>query len=100
MPNFHTGTVNASAPSNVLIGATSGVAVVANANRQGLIIANISSSTMYLGLAGNDAVLNSGIVLIPNGGVWTMDEYNFNNEAIEAIAHSANNILCVQEFIR
>lgn len=94
------GTINASAPTNALIGTGSGKAVAENINRVGLILTNISTSTMYLALMNFTATLNAGIVLTPNGGVWTMDAFNFNNSQINAVAHSANNILSILEFIR
>ena len=94
------GTINASAPTNILIGTTSGQALAENLNRVGLILTNVSNSTIYLALMDFTATLNAGIVLTPFGGVWTMDQFNFNNSKINAIAHSANNILSIQEFIR
>lgn len=100
MPDFQIGTINASPPSNVLIGATSTQAIAENLNRQGLILTNISGSTIYLALMGFTATLHAGIALNPNGGTWVMDEFNYNNSAINAIAHSAGNILSIQEFIR
>ena len=100
MPNIHVSTINASAPANVLVGTTSAAAIAENINRVGLVLTNVSSSTMYLGLAGNTAVLVSGITLTPNGGVWSMDEYSYNNEAINAISHTAGSVLAFQEFIR
>ena len=53
-----------------------------------------------MGLGGREAVLNRGIVLTSNGGVWTMDEYTFNNQKIQGIAHTTNSVAAVQEFIR
>lgn len=100
MPNLHVGTINASAPTNTLVGIASAQAVAQNTSRVGLVLTNVSNSTMYIGLAGATAVLNSGIVLLPFGGAWVMDEYSYNNELINAIAHSAQNILCIQEFTR
>lgn len=100
MPNFHSGTITASAPTNALVGATSAQIVPQNINRQGLVLVNISTSTVYLGLSGNTAVLHSGITLVPSGGTWVMDEYNYNNEQITAIGHSAGNIITIQEFVR
>lgn len=94
------GTINASAPTNALIGATSSTVIIENTDRTGLILTNISDSTMYLSLMNMRATLNAGIVLTPKGGVWTMDRFNFNNSQINAIAHSANNIISIQEFIR
>lgn len=100
MPNLLTGTINASAPTNILVGVASAQAVAANNDRQGLVLVNISGSTMYLGLQGATAVLNSGFTILPNGGTWTMEEYSYSNGQINAIAHSAGNILCIQEFVR
>ncbi len=100
MPNILVGTITASAPTNVIVGASSALAVAQNLSRVGIILTNISSSTVYLGLGGHSAVLNSGITLNPNGGVWFMDDYTYNNERVNAIAHSANNILAIQEFTR
>ena len=100
MPNIHTSQISASAPTNALVGATSSVIVASNTARAGLVVTNLSSSTMYLGLGGHTAVLNSGKILPANGGVWFMDDYTYNNEAVSAIAHSANNIISIQEFTR
>ena len=100
MPDNIKGTINASPPSNVLIGVASGVAIAENLNRQGLFLTNLSSSTMYLALMNMTATLHAGIVLLPSGGSWTMDEYNYNNSTVNAIAHTAGNILSIQEFIR
>jgi len=99
MPNIFAGQVNASAPTNVLVGTSSGTAVAANNDRVGLVIVNISDSTIYIGLGGNAAVLKSGIALT-TGGDWSMDDYTFNNEVVTAIAHTANSVISFQEFIR
>ena len=99
MPGEIRSTINASPPSNVLVGATDTVVVAENLSRQGLILTNISGSTIYLALMNMRSTLHAGITLTPNGGTWVMDEYNFNNSAINAIAHSAGNIVSIQEFI-
>ena len=99
MPGNILGTINANPPTNVLVGTSSGVVIAENLSRQGLILTNISGSTVYLALMGFTATLHAGIALNPNGGVWVMDEYNFNNSAINGIAHSAGNIVSIQEFI-
>ncbi|MEK7112179.1 MAG: hypothetical protein AAB875_02525 [Patescibacteria group bacterium] len=99
MPGQIRSTINANPPSNVLVGTTDTVVVAENLSRQGLILTNVSSSTVYLALMGMRSTLHAGIVLLPNGGSWTMDEYNYNNSAINAIAHGAGNILSIQEFI-
>jgi hypothetical protein len=100
MPNIFVVQVNASAPSNTLVLSSSDAVVAANVDRVGLVLTNISSSTVYLALAGRVAVLNKGIILTPNGGTWTMDEYTFNNEKVSAIANTTNSVLAVQEFVR
>ena len=98
MPNIFTGAVTASAPSNTLVLSSSDTAVAANISRVGLVLTNLSDSTMYIGLNGRYAVLNSGLIIAPFGGVWVMDEFTFNKERINAIANTTNSILAVQEF--
>ena len=100
MPNFFTGQVNASAPANTLILTSTDTVVAANNDRVGLVVTNISSGTIYLGLGGREAVLNKGIVLTPNGGTWTMDEYTFNNQKVQGIGNTNNSIVAIQEFTR
>ena len=72
--------------------------MVANTDRVGLVLVNLSTSTIYLGLSGRYAVLNSGITITPNGGTWTMDEYTFNREKVSGIANTTNSIVAIQEF--
>lgn len=98
MPNFHTGTISASAPTNALVSTSSSTIVPANNNRVGLIVVNLSSSTVYIGLSGHDATLNAGIAILGSGGNWNMDDYTYTKDAVKAIAHSAGNIITVQEF--
>ena len=97
MPNIYSGSITGSAPVQASVGATSATIVNFNANRTGLVIVNLSTSTMYFAFGANAAVVANGIALVPNGGTWTMDEYTFSKEAIQAIAHSANNIASIQE---
>lgn len=100
MPNIYVGQITANAPANTLVLSSSDAVVPANIDRVGLVLTNLSSSTVYLGLNGRYAVLNKGISLNPNGGVWTMDDYTFNNEKVSAIANTTNSVLAVQEFVR
>ena len=100
MPNFFTGQINASAPANTLVLSSTDAVVAANNDRVGLVITNLSSGTVYLGLGGREAVLNKGIALTPNGGTWTMDEYTFNNQKVQGIGNTTNSIVAVQEFTR
>lgn len=96
--NIHSGSASALAPSQASVGASSTSVVSENLQRVGLVLMNLSAGTIYLGL-NNPAVLGSGITLLPDGGVWTMDEYNFIKEPINAIAHSAGSLLAIQEFV-
>lgn len=86
----------ASSPTAATVGVTSAQALATNASRLGLVITNTSANTISLGL-GAAAVLNSGITLMPNGGVWVMDEYTFGTFAINAIASAASSNLAIQE---
>ena len=100
MPNILSGTINASAPTNALVGTSSGAIIAENLARQGLVLINIASGTIYLAFQGAVAVLNAGVVLTPNGGSFTMDEYNYSNGTINGIANVANSVISIQEFIR
>lgn len=98
MPNFLVGTISASAPKTVAVGTTSTNIVPANNQRNGLILVNISDSTMYIAFGGQTATLWAGITLTPNGGVFSMDEYTYNKEAVNGIAHTAASTCSYQEF--
>lgn len=100
MPNIYTSQIKASAPGNTLVLNTTDALVAMNTDRVGLVITNISSGTIYLGLGGRDAVLNKGITLKADGGVWVMDEFTYNNEKVSAIAHTTNSVVAMQEFTR
>lgn len=97
MSNILTGTINPSAPTAVTVGVTSTSLVSANVNRQGLIIINVGSSTVSLGLDAA-AVLSQGITLSPLG-VWNMAEYDYCTAAINGIGSSTGSV-SIQEFIR
>lgn len=98
MPNIFVGAITASAPGNTLCLTTTDALVAANNDRVGLVITNLSQGTIYLGLSGREAVLNKGIALSPNGGVWTMDDYTYNREKVQGIAHTTNSVVAIQEF--
>ena len=98
MPNLMVGAITASAPSKTLILTSSDTIVAANLNRVGLVLTNLSNGTIYLGLSGRYAVLNSGIAIAPFGGVWLMDDYTFNKEKISGIGDTNNSIMAIQEF--
>ena len=100
MPNFEVGTIHAKSPALKSIGSSSTEVLAQNLNRVGLELVNISDSTIYLGFTGNVAVLLNGSVITAGGGSWTMDEYNYTNEAVTAIAHTVASLLSVQEYAR
>lgn len=85
-----------SAPSAVSVGVASGVLIAANANRRGFKAVNTSNARVSLAFA-TPAVLNSGITLYP-GGVFDMDEYDFDLGEIRAIASLAASNVAIQEF--
>lgn len=97
MSTPYTSYVNADAPSNAQVGTTSSVIVAANTRRKGLILGNVSTGTIYLGI-NNTATLNAGIFLAAGTGMFNMDDYLFTTEAITAISHAAASIITIQEF--
>lgn len=92
-------TVSGAAPTQIDVDTTSKEVVAENYSRYGLVVTNLSSGTMYLAFGTNSAVVGSGIPILGNGGNWSMDEFNFTKEAINAIAHSNNALLAIQEFV-
>lgn len=98
MAGVFTTTVTAATPLQVSIGATSAEAVPQNNYRVGMLLTNISDSTIYLAFGVNPAVIGSGVPLLPRGGNFSMDDYIYTKESVNAIAHTANSALAVQEF--
>lgn len=87
-----------SAPTTATVGTSSGQVVASNANRKGLIIVNLSSNTISLGLGSNAAVLNSGATLTTLGSVFQMSEYDFTTGAVNAIASAGSSVISIQEY--
>ena len=85
-----------SSPAVASVGTSSASALASNSARKGLVMINLSSSNISLGL-GAAAVLNQGITLTPFG-TWVMDQYTFTTSAINAIAGVASSTLSIQEF--
>ena len=83
------------APATASVSVTDGVVIAANAARKKLVVVNLGSANVYFG-DGYAAVLNSGIVLTPNG-TWVMDRYTFTTNAIHAISTGAQT-LAIQEY--
>lgn len=98
MPNIFAGQVLSSAPTQAAANSSSGILVPANTERHGLVLVNISTSTVYLSFGLNTAVLGSGITLLPSGGTWGMDDYTFSRENINGISHVDGSAVSVQEF--
>lgn len=98
MPHFEVGTITALSPGREGVNATSAIIIPENLSRSGLILTNISSGTIYLGI-GNTATMRAGIVLTPNGGNWSMDDYTYSKQAITAIGDSGTLIVAYQEFV-
>ena len=97
---FGTGTTpesfgSASAPATASVGNTDSVVLAQNKQRKKMVIVNIGAVNVFFG-DGQAAVLNSGIVLTPNG-TWVMDTYTFTTNAIHAICGSAST-LSIQEY--
>lgn len=99
MVNFHTGPASGSAPQQKAVGVASSEVVAENYSRAGLVLVNLSDGTMYLGFGTNAAVVGAGMVILPFGGSWMMTEFSYTKEAVNAIAHSADSVLAVQEFV-
>lgn len=87
------------APAQIDVDTASKEVVAENYNRVGLLLTNLASGTMYLAFGTNAAVVGSGPVLGPDGGSFSMDDFSFTKEAVNAIAHSNNSLLAIQEFV-
>lgn len=99
MPSILTGRILGDNPKSVAVTNASTTVVAANDSRVGIILTNLASGTIYLAFGTNSAILNGGVVLLPAGGSWSMDDYTYTKEAIQGIAHSNNSQLAVQEFL-
>lgn len=97
--NLLMGSTSGTAPTQIGVDSTSATVVSENLNRVGLIMTNLSDGTVYLGFGANAAVLGSGIPMLPGGGNFSMDDYTATKEAIQAIAHTDNALLSIQEFV-
>ena len=89
--------LSSSAPTFATVGVASAVALTRSATRRGAIFVNTSTNRISFGI-GQAAVLDRGITIYGNGGVWEMDEHSFTIEAIHAIASGAGSNLTIQEW--
>lgn len=87
------------AADSAVVLAVTGLVVEANETRTGLVLTNVSTAWISIGL-GEDAVLDFGICLAPDGGMWVMDEFTFTLGEINAIAEDTDVEvrLAIQEF--
>lgn len=69
---------------------------LANERRADMELVNISNQWIFLG-RDNDAVLNEGIALAPNGGAYHIGPDNLFKGAINAIAEGGDKILTISE---
>lgn len=89
--------LGANNPTSATVGITSATILNNNTSRKGLVLTNISTNTISIGI-GTAALLYKGISLTP-GGTWTMGEYTFYTGSIQAIASAASSELAIQEFV-
>lgn len=89
--------LGANNPTSATVGVTSATILNNNTSRKGLVLTNISTNTISIGI-GTAALLYKGISLTP-GGTWTMGEYTFYTGSIQAIASAASSELAIQEFV-
>jgi len=99
--NFDPYTVQLSAPSitNPSVNGTPSKIVLPNAGRNNLLVMNLSSDTIYLGLDGTVSPTN-GFVLVPNGGFFKLarwEDFDFTTYGFWAVAANAGGTLMVFE---
>lgn len=99
MANLHAGATSASAPTQIDVDTASKTVVAEEYGRSGLVLTNLSSGTIYIAFGSNAAVVGSGIPILADGGNFSMDDYIYTKEAVQAIAHSNNSLLAIQEFV-
>jgi hypothetical protein len=89
-------TITPLAPATYGVTNSSTQALAANANRTGLVITLVGGTIPVFFAQGATAVLNSGIMLAPNG-TWVMDRYTFYTGAINVIC-SGGATIAIQEY--
>lgn len=86
-----------SAPTQTVLATASATVVASNGNRRGLVLVNVSTTSMSFA-AGTTALLNNGITL-PPFGVWEMDEYTYSIAQVNGIAATTSSAVAVQELV-
>ena len=84
-------------PSYATVTGTSAAILSSNPSRAGLIIRNVSSDTVSLSFGSSPAALNEGITLTPFSS-FSMDEYSYSQQAINAVSSGTASQLSMQEF--
>jgi len=82
--------------TKVSIGTGSTSVLSANTSRKSAVFVNDSDTVIYLSLSGT-AVLNEGIRLNANGGVYEINAMNLYTGAVSAISSAASKNLAVME---
>ena len=85
------------AVQTVSVGNTTTEIVAANANRAFILIANTSTTDVFVGID-VDATLSKGILLGRNGGTMVMDAAGLSTGAINGIVSSGTGTIVFQEF--
>jgi len=75
----------------------SSVIINANKKRQSLVITNVGSYPLFIGI-GQSAVANNGIYLVNNGGCWEMNYNTFSTQKIFGIGIGGVTTVSIQEF--
>jgi hypothetical protein len=86
------------APTQATVGVASSEVVPANASRKGLEIVLLTKSVQVSFGFGAPAVLNNGVTLTQYGSSFSLNEYDFNLSAVNAIASVAGVIIGIQEY--
>lgn len=89
--------LTAKAAASATVGTASTSILASNTNRMGCVITNTGIRDVFIGI-GASAVLNQGIFLSSNGGVWVMDDYTFTTQAINGIVLASTTNVSIQEF--
>lgn len=85
------------APESGVAPNASEIVIAANSQRGYLVILNRSDESISLGLGGNPAVLNAGVIIEPFGSYEMLNGNNLDGEAVEMISASGGKDVSWQE---
>lgn len=83
--------------TSITVTTTTGEIVAANTNRAFILMANTSTTDVFVGIDVN-ATLNKGILLGRNGGTFVMDATALSTGAINGIVSTGTGTIVFQEF--